>query len=392
MYITCKCLNVTIKTRGELTTVSDDDLDLSPNEKAVFLKNDLSTTSQLDIITKEQPGLVEIKTIGQWAVHRCFNCNLYTHAVHRVYGAAKVLINNSVIISQEEVEKLKACPHYSPIFRIIINSNKEDELGLLKTPSKYSVSHLSSNLRLALGGIDKTLEDAIHCQTRLTDEKIRAFTEEQCRILEIYKERAHNERAHLARLISNEQKNEIDAANFDTPPLTPETIRTEKPVSDAVDAATLSNTPLHQQSSLKPVKADHTFNIIKNGKQCKDRNSYDDETLFELEGMDDISPPLHNLLVSDHDSDTEDSGNEEAYISRSRSDYGNLARSLPVNVPPFCNSYNGPDLHDDDYGKEMPREPIDPNIIQASIKALAKSVHGDAPFGDLPRPRFSTQI
>lgn len=30
--------------------------------------------------------------------------------------------------------------------------------------------------------------------------------------------------------------------------------------------------------------------------------------------------------------------------------------------------------------------------IAASIKALAKSVHGDAVFGDLPRPRFSSQI
>lgn len=30
--------------------------------------------------------------------------------------------------------------------------------------------------------------------------------------------------------------------------------------------------------------------------------------------------------------------------------------------------------------------------IAASIKALAKSVHGDTVFGDLPRPRFSTQI
>lgn len=30
--------------------------------------------------------------------------------------------------------------------------------------------------------------------------------------------------------------------------------------------------------------------------------------------------------------------------------------------------------------------------IAASIKALAQSVHGEAIFGDLPKPRFSTQI
>lgn len=30
--------------------------------------------------------------------------------------------------------------------------------------------------------------------------------------------------------------------------------------------------------------------------------------------------------------------------------------------------------------------------IAASIKALAKSVHGETVFGDLPKPRFSSQI
>lgn len=30
--------------------------------------------------------------------------------------------------------------------------------------------------------------------------------------------------------------------------------------------------------------------------------------------------------------------------------------------------------------------------IAASIKALARSVHGEAVFGDLPRPRLRSQI
>lgn len=37
----------------------------------------------------------------------------------------------------------------------------------------------------------------------------------------------------------------------------------------------------------------------------------------------------------------------------------------------------------------MPENPLD---IAASIKALAKSINGDGVFGDLPRPRFSSQI
>jgi hypothetical protein len=37
--------------------------------------------------------------------------------------------------------------------------------------------------------------------------------------------------------------------------------------------------------------------------------------------------------------------------------------------------------------------PQNPQDIAASIKALAKSVHGEHNvFGDLPRPRFSAQL
>jgi hypothetical protein len=40
----------------------------------------------------------------------------------------------------------------------------------------------------------------------------------------------------------------------------------------------------------------------------------------------------------------------------------------------------------------MLQSPQVPTDIAASIKALAKSVHGDTVFGELPRPRFSTHL
>lgn len=43
--------------------------------------------------------------------------------------------------------------------------------------------------------------------------------------------------------------------------------------------------------------------------------------------------------------------------------------------------------------EEANADPNDDNVdIAASIKALAKSIHGEAIFGDLPRPRIGTQI
>jgi len=53
----------------------------------------------LEKITKEQPGLMEKRNVGSWIVHRCCNCSMYTHAVHREYGAALVLINNNILVS-----------------------------------------------------------------------------------------------------------------------------------------------------------------------------------------------------------------------------------------------------------------------------------------------------
>lgn len=34
-----------------------------------------------------------------WVTHRCYNCSMYTHAVHRDYGAALVLINSNIVVS-----------------------------------------------------------------------------------------------------------------------------------------------------------------------------------------------------------------------------------------------------------------------------------------------------
>ncbi|XP_059225433.1 uncharacterized protein LOC106088687 [Stomoxys calcitrans] len=66
----------------------------------------------------------------------------------------------------------------------------------------------------------------------------------------------------------------------------------------------------------------------------------------------------------------------------------NFAKSLPIEIAnsPLANarSYIALDSDEDE---------LDNNVdIAASIKALAKSVHGEAVFGDLPRPRLRSQI
>lgn len=65
----------------------------------VYLWQDLASVPELETITKEQPGLVEIRNVGSWIIHRCYNCSMYTHAVHKEFGAALVLINSNIIVS-----------------------------------------------------------------------------------------------------------------------------------------------------------------------------------------------------------------------------------------------------------------------------------------------------
>lgn len=111
-----------------------------------------------------------------------------------------------------------------------------------------------------------------------------------------------------------------------------------------------------------------------------EEDSLEAEDLFDLEGYD----SRNNMLSDQDDYDSDQGSNDEGiHISRPRGGGGvdMIARSLPMNMPRFpVDRPSHRDLDDDE----------DPQDIAASIKALARSVHGDV--YELPRPRFSTQI
>uniref|UniRef100_T1PB39 Uncharacterized protein n=1 Tax=Musca domestica TaxID=7370 RepID=T1PB39_MUSDO len=74
--------------------------------------------------------------------------------------------------------------------------------------------------------------------------------------------------------------------------------------------------------------------------------------------------------------------------ANSATNMSNFAKSLPIEIAnsPLTKgrSYLALDSEDDELDNTVD--------IAASIKALAKSVHGEAVFGDLPRPRLRSQI
>lgn len=431
MYVTCKCLNVSIKTRSsEFKNFNKDDIELSPLERANdFFKENLAMASKLEGINKEQSGLVESENIGSWIVNKCNNCNMLTHAVHKDHGAAKVLINTNMIMSFDEIQKLKTSPNYSNIFKILIDHSGDDS-EYLPVPTKYSVSQLSNNLQLALTNIQQQLEQSVQRKSSEIEKKIREFTAEQYQHLEEYREQAHKEHRLLARLICNQTSTKtspppplpLPLTTTTTPTITtsvPPLISSSKihtPIKykDNFDCPLVKTTLdpdtnetdgslLIGKSNIKQqIPIQNSENIIENkivnnkndNKKTKitskNNDIYDNGALFPFEEMDDTSNNDSADVLTD-ESDTDDSGQDEGiHIPRGqRIGQSTLAKSLPVTVPNF--SFVRRTLIDQDEDP-LPMDQLDPHEIRASMKALAKSVHGDTVFGDLPRPRFSTQI
>lgn len=408
MHIACKCLNISIRSRAaELQPIDVENVELTDLERAddFFLVN-LASVPELETITKEQPGLVEIRNVGSWIIHRCYNCSMYTHAVHREYGAALVLINSDIILSPEEINKLKSNTDYSPIFRIIIDHGLEDLEDYLQQPNKFSVSQLPNTVQVALGGLQRQLEEAVQRQTAVIEDKVRAFTAEQYQLLEQFREKAHNEHRLLSKLVCRGEETNRVTNNIETPPTTPDSFKNTLITSSANTVDPKSNVTL---DDIKVFIGSNVKNeaVIKNSPNstndestkkkkplyiCTKRSaSFDTEALFTLDGVEDNIDAANQIQSSEEESDTDDSGQDEGiHMPKGQRDgHSTLAKSLPVTVPIFPSIVRA--VQDQDDG-QLPGDPLDPHNIRASIKALAKSVHGDTIFGDLPRPRFSTKI
>lgn len=124
-------------------------------------------------------------------------------------------------------------------------------------------------------------------------------------------------------------------------------------------------------------------------------SSFESDCMFDIDGMENDKSPLSQTLSDEEELGFDEStgnNNEDGIYIPSRHTLGrqssSIAKSLPITMPQVMTQYRA---SEDDYD-EMADDNVD---IAASIKALARSVHGDTVFGDLPRPqvqRFSTQI
>ncbi|XP_055390398.1 protein kinase 4 isoform X2 [Condylostylus longicornis] len=181
-------------------------------------------------------------------------------------------------------------------------------------------------------------------------------------------------------LNQNHSSQQSQIPNIETPPGTPENV----PMS-------VGNSP-----TFRPHHQQQNQYTIPNTQQRPNTllNNSNDDCLFELDDFEVYQGTDQSQNMSDVE-ECEDAADALGELSAGmsipknmgRRGSNSIAKSLPIKIANMGGSTTKYDFEDLDDGV------VDDTVdIAASIKALAKSVHGNAVFGELPRPRFSTQI
>ncbi|CAH4033513.1 unnamed protein product [Pieris brassicae] len=359
----CKCLNVTINCAkvDQISEIERRDLSSTEQRDIFFNENLISCQLSTLEITIIQPSLISSRPAGQWSLESCLACGVTF--VAKLQEKDLALINTSLQTTQENINNLKKSSSYSPVFNLLVPESNIS-IDIKENVDTNNILSNKTNLSsMAAVGLRKQLNKSLQNQLETIEDMVRQYKEQKYAEYEAYRERAQREHKILSSIISKAQSNESEGWH-----------------SSVVNGPPSPLAPPLQRRRLSSIKDSKKFshNIKARAQIPQEEDSLDAEDIFDLEGMD-----SRNMVsdFDDYDSDPEDSNDEGIHISRGRAGAGaDVARSLPVNVPNFPERHTQLDL--DDY-----EEPQD---IAASIKALARSVHGDV--FELPRPRFSTQI
>ncbi|XKL66821.1 hypothetical protein PGB90_010241 [Kerria lacca] len=385
----CKCLNVCVQLNEILSCISFENEEYFSEEEKnhEFFKQLPVAETLFNEIFVQQSFLIKAEIVSSWIVYKCINCTMYLYATKNYKGRKITLINNLLMqINDEELQNIKESVDYSPAFRIIISSISSASISNTFETSQQ-LEDCNNNYILEL---KKELMANIDKKSKITEELIQNFINEQQNYLKEYIIRANDDFQILKNILSNDQKKSIssyhdgvyetDIKNFS---------------NDTKEIFTSTDDNSH-----KSIKIPYTPEIeVTREKELFAIDippSFDSEGLFPLDDMEE------NIILEDDDhseddlSDTDDSGSRDEGIHIPRRKSIAFARSLPIKVPSdFDSSLRLFDGRMEDqkgkpnYKQKRNEPPLD---IAASIKALANSVHGDTIFGDLPPPRIGSRI
>lgn len=370
----CKCLNVSLECEviednfelGKLELTSTEQRDIFFSEK--LLATPINSLKRVVV----QQALVGQQPVGRWVLHSCLVCGQVTHAVlqDKTTRANVALIPKSAQTTLDQVDSLKKTSNFSPVFNLLVPEITHDiemKENIDTNNVIFSEKRAWAPTQHVIGSLSKELSLSLQSQLEAVEDSVRQYRDEKYAEFEVYRARAQKDHKILASIISKARSNLNSDGWLDTG------------MDNGPPSPQLPPLQRRRLSSFKDAKK-HSQNIIKSNRNfAPEDDSLDAEDLFDLEGMD-----TRNNMQSDQDDYDSDQGShdEGIHISRPRGGaaVADIARSLPINMP-FPNERN---CHRDLDDNEEPQD------IAASIKALARSVHGDV--YDLPRPRFSTQI
>jgi hypothetical protein len=223
------------------------------------------------------------------------------------------------------------------------------------------------------------LQDFIAKETSDTEAEIRRLTLQLNQQLNQRRQQAERDFQIIVTLINSvenstfEQSTKLPMSTDITPPVTPE-------------SAQMSMEDHHKtlMAAKNPRDGISKHNNALLQKQVVTRTIDFDDDIFELDGMQEDDGAAKNDDIDHYHkySDTETSDIEdmpERRPQRNRSGSACIARSAPISMPQFKFA----NIHRDE------KRELNENDIASSIKLLAKSIHADSVFGELPvRPIF----
>jgi len=361
----CGCLNVRINMRGDLSAdqFSADSLELQESQDNFFQQAPKEVMLDLAGVSIEHGYLIQSRVVGRWNVFHCLCCKMDTHGVPN-RSILPFLANPTLLTDPFEVSLLQQSERFSLVYKIVLpwfgNSGPSSPRNFLDKGSR--TDQVVASLQQMMSSFLKKEEEKI-------EEKILRFTEQQHALLVSLETRARQDRNTILMLLAEKETLEekkmrsLSLKSEITPPTTP-----TKPGSFNFLSTSQSKMPVAGRGT-----------AVEHG---------DDDILFEFDHEDPNASTGDPFDASEFDN--EDSSRDEGIsIPRSRttpkSDYDSgLAKSLPMRVPTLTN-YRTQDIDIED-----DRTPQNDTEMAASIKALARSVHGSDSFWDLPRPRLNT--
>ncbi|XP_060524479.1 uncharacterized protein LOC132700911 [Cylas formicarius] len=383
--LACNCLNISIQLGSDIEKVTKESLALSEEEKGdIFFKQNVFYKSRLISVDKKYSGLVNTRKIGFWIINHCLNCDIHTHAVHLEKGAGLVLMYPK-LLDAEAVKNIRLGDSFSTVFQIVVNPI---ELGPDNPPFE---AYRNRDLDNIVKSLNELVTNYVKNEESAVEERIRKFASEQYQALNIAKERVEKEREALVNILVTAVRGTNGNEN-EQPIMSPKSI---------MRSSSKTSTSNKFSGPASPAVAPLSPKRQKNNPAIKPKGPEDDLIFeFEADEFTNYSKSGMSFDGANSDESEDEDGNintvegsdlQGISIRQQKQPGQTIAKSCPVDIPNFGlntrikTQYEASEDSDFSPGEQQ----ID---IAASIKALANSVHGDSIFGELPRPRFSTQI